>query len=152
MGPGWGTPGLKKNKSLLQVLANLLFTFDALREATPLSFCLSYMPGALKESSPQTNLNRLLGPIQIYQVGISDLISSLAGLPGKIQDFQLSLKFRLVRNEFLPKPKNICSNWDTLIFKFNRASLLFVLFCFPGWLFFSVWQFASQGTVITFED
>lgn len=83
------------------------------------------MPGALKESSPQTSLNRLLGPIQIYQVGISVLISSLAGLSGKIQDFQLSLKFRLVRNEFLPKPKNICSNWDTLIFEFNRTSLLF---------------------------
>lgn len=83
------------------------------------------MPGALKESSPQTSLNRLLGPIQIYQVGISVLINSVAGLSGKIQDFQLSLKFRLVRNEFLPKPKNICSNWDTLIFEFNRTSLLF---------------------------
>jgi hypothetical protein len=77
-----------------------------------------------QECGPQTTINKLLGPIQTYQVGISlgrmkQFSDKVLGLPDKIQSTQLSLKFRLMMYEFLPK--NICSNWDKLILKFDRT-------------------------------
>lgn len=94
------------------------------RQHPYLSLFILYARGS-QECRPQTRINKLLGPIQIHQVGISLLISSLAGLPDKIQDSE-------VWNSSLwwISTKNICSDWYTLIFKFHGTSWVF---------FFSFW-------------